>query len=59
MGNLDTARDARMSAAKAPVDQWWVINGADLMNALAAANNGDGPSIVYMELIANSEVSND
>ncbi len=45
-----------MSAAKAPIDQWWVINGADLMNALAAVNRGDDPSIVYMELIANAEV---
>ncbi len=57
MWNLDAARDARMSAANAPIDQWWVVNGEVLMNALIAANRGDEPSIVYMELIANSEVS--
>ena len=57
MGNLAATRDARMSAAKAPSDQWWVINGDDLMNALTSANKGDSPSIIYVELIANSEVS--
>lgn len=39
----------------APVDQWWCINGADLMAALARAHNGDEPGVVYLELIANSE----
>ena len=48
-----------MNEAKAPKDQWWVINGEHLMNALIVSHGGDDPSIVYMELIANSEVSDD
>lgn len=39
----------------APADQWWCINGADLMSALTRAHGGDAPGVVYLELIANSE----
>lgn len=39
----------------APADQWWCINGADLMGALTRAHEGDEPGFVYLELIANSE----
>lgn len=40
-----------MSAA---ADQWWCINGAELMAALTRAHDGDEPGVVYLELIANS-----
>ena len=38
-----------------PVEQWWTINGEDLMNALRRCREGDSPAIVYMELLANSD----
>lgn len=38
-----------------PADQWWCINGAELMAALTRAHDGDRPDVVYLELIANSE----
>jgi hypothetical protein len=40
-------------------DQWWVINGRDLMNALEEAERGTDAGIVYLELIANSEAAED
>ena len=40
---------------RAPEDQWWTINGADLLNALRRSHAGDSPEIVYLELLANSE----
>lgn len=42
-------------AARPPSEQWWAINGADIMAALERAHGGDEPWIVYTELIANSE----
>lgn len=39
----------------APVEQWWVINGEDVMDALRRAHAGDDPEIVYLELVANSK----
>ena len=41
--------------ARPPSEQWWTINGEDIMNALRQAHKGDSPDIVYLELIANSE----
>lgn len=41
--------------ARAPSEQWWTINGADLMAALCRCQEGDSPEIVYLELLANSE----
>jgi len=38
-----------------PAEQWWVINGADLLAALVAAHQGSTPDVVYLELVANSE----
>lgn len=38
-----------------PEDQWWVINGAELLAALTRAHDGDDPGIAYLELIANSD----
>lgn len=38
----------------APKDQWWYINGAELLAALHQAHDGDAPDVVYLELIANS-----
>lgn len=40
---------------RTPAEQWWTINGADLMAALDKAHAGDLPGVVYLELIANSE----
>lgn len=40
---------------RAPEDQWWTINGEDLLAALRRAHSGDAPEIVYLELLANSE----
>lgn len=37
-----------------PDEQWWVINGAELMSALMDAADGDDPEVVYLELVANS-----
>jgi len=37
-----------------PDEQWWCINGADLLAALRQAASGDDPEIVYVELVANS-----
>lgn len=42
-------------SARPPVDQWWTINGQCLMDALGQAHDGTDPSIVYLELIANSD----
>lgn len=38
-----------------PDEQWWCINGRDIMNALEEAARGTDPGVVYLELIANSE----
>ena len=38
-----------------PCEQWWTINGEDIMEALRAAHEGTTPELVYLELIANSE----
>ncbi len=38
-----------------PEEQWWTINGAELLAALERVSAGDHPSIVYAELYANSE----
>ena len=37
-------------------DQWWTINGEALMEALRQAHDGTDPDIVYLELVANSDV---
>ena len=37
-------------------DAWWVINAAELYEALERAHAGDEPYVVYMELYANSEI---
>lgn len=36
-----------------PEDQWWCINGAELMAALQRVADGDGPGVAYLELLAN------
>ena len=41
--------------APTQADQWWAINGADLMAALERAHNGDLPGVVYLELLVNSD----
>jgi len=38
-----------------PADQYWVINGQVLMDALHDAWGGTDPNVVYLELIANSD----
>ena len=42
-----------MSAA----EEWWCINGQELLDALRRVSNGDDPDIAYAELFANSESS--
>ncbi len=37
-----------------PENQWWVINGADLLAALKATHVGTSPDVMYLELLANS-----
>ncbi len=46
---------AENGAPRPPVEQWWTINGQELMNALTRAHGGDVPAIVYLELLANSD----
>jgi len=41
--------------ARPPSEQWWTINGEDLMSALRRCREGDSPEVVYLELLANSE----
>lgn len=38
-----------------PAEQWWAINGQDIMDALQRAHDGAEPWLVYLELIAGSE----
>lgn len=42
-------------SARPPAEQWWTINGADLMAALERAHDGDLPGVVYLELLVNSD----
>ena len=42
-----------------PSDQWWTINGQAILDALRSAHEGTDPDIVYLELMANSEVGGD
>lgn len=35
-------------------DQWWVINGDDLLDHLRRAKAGEDPDLLYLELAANS-----
>jgi len=41
--------------SKPPADQWWAINGQMLMDALIQCHRGTSPSLMYLELIANSD----
>lgn len=34
---------------------WWVIHGADLLNLLHRASNGESPDMLYAEWYANSD----
>lgn len=36
-------------------DQWWVINGERLREALRRAHDGDDPDVVFLEFYVNSE----
>ncbi len=42
-----------------PVNDWWVLNGEDLLGAFDRVREGDDPGVVYLELIANSEPPED
>jgi hypothetical protein len=44
---------------KPPDKQWWVISGADLMNALHHCRQGEDLDLVYLECIANSDHADD
>jgi hypothetical protein len=41
--------------ARPSAEQWWTINGDDLVAALRRAHDGDDPGVVYLELLVNSE----
>lgn len=38
-----------------PVEQWWTINGHELLSALRRVGAGDDPDVAYMELFANAD----
>ncbi len=42
-----------------PSEQWWTINGEDMLDAMRRCHQGDEPEIVYLELIANSTTPGD
>lgn len=42
-----------------PAEQWWTINGADILEALQRSYSGDLPDVVYLELLANSDGGTD
>lgn len=44
-------------SARPPAEHWWTINGQCLMDALGRARDGDDPSVVYLELLANSDTT--
>lgn len=37
-----------------PDEQWWTINGDELMGVLKRAHEGEDPDLLYVELVANS-----
>lgn len=41
--------------SRPPAEQWWTINGAELLAALHRAHEGDDAEMVYLELFANSD----
>lgn len=45
--------------SRPPAEQWWTINGAELLAALQRAHDGDLPDVVYLELLANSDGGTD
>lgn len=38
-----------------PSEQWWTINGEDMLDMFRRAHAGDDPELLYLEAIANSE----
>lgn len=38
------------------LDHWWCIQGHSLMYALKRVRDGDDPDVVYLELLANSDI---
>jgi len=38
-----------------PTDQYWVINGQVLFDALRRCSEGENPELMYLELLANSD----
>ena len=42
-------------STRLPAEQWWTINGQDLMDALRRSHDGDDPGVVYLELLVNSD----
>lgn len=40
-----------------PSEQWWTINGADIMAALEKVKQGDEPWVVYAELLVNADTT--
>ena len=37
-----------------PTEQWWTINGEDMLAAMRRCHAGEDPELVYLEELANS-----
>lgn len=48
-------RDPDTEAGRPPVEQWWTINGEDMLALIRRAHAGEDPDMLYLEAIANSE----
>jgi hypothetical protein len=45
-----------MSDELPKISSWWTISGQALMDALRRVEEGETPDLVYLELLANSDV---
>jgi hypothetical protein len=46
--------DTKDRAGTHPRQQWWVLNGEDLLSNLKRASAGEQPELLYIEMVANS-----
>lgn len=44
-------------AGKPIAKQWWSINGQVMFDAMVRCHKGEDPELMYLELIANSEIT--
>jgi hypothetical protein len=38
-----------------PSEQWWVLNGQTLLDALRAVADGEDPNLIYMDLLLDAD----